>query len=102
MHIVGKLFLNFKCGCPNTYEAKQSIQFGRSNLAVAPEYIKNMHKIVLEDRKKRARDIADYLIKSESIVVTVSHEHLTQLFSLHSLNVVFSALYLFVNLKKPQ
>ena len=57
-----KWFADFKRGCTNTDDAERS---DCPNSAVVPENIKEVHKMVLADRKLKLRDIADTLEISE-------------------------------------
>ena len=72
--IVKKWFTDFKRGCADTDDAKRS---GRPNSAVLPENIKNVHKMVLADRKLRLREVADTLKISEGSVFTILRENLS-------------------------
>ncbi|XP_076641941.1 protein GVQW3-like [Halictus rubicundus] len=66
-------YAEFKRGRTSTDDAERS---GRRKSAVVPENIKNVHKIVLKDRKMKLREIADTLKISEGSVFTILHENL--------------------------
>lgn len=66
-------YAEFKRGRTSTVDAERS---GRPKSAVVPENIKNVHKIVLKDRKMKLREIADTLKISEGSVFTILHENL--------------------------
>ena len=66
-------YAEFKRGRTSTDDAERS---GRPKSAVVPENIKNVHKIVLKDRKMKLREIADTLKISEGSVFTTLHEKL--------------------------
>ena len=56
--MIERWFANFKRGHTNTNDAELS---GRPNLAIVPENIKKVHKIVLADRKLKLCEMADTL-----------------------------------------
>ena len=66
-------YAEFKRGRTSTDDTERS---GRPKLAVVPENIKNVHKIVLKDRKMKLRALADTLKISEGSVFTILHENL--------------------------
>ena len=71
--MVEKWFDDFERGRLNTDDAEGS---GRPNLAVVPENIKKVYKMVLADRKLKLREIDDTLKISEGSVFTILHENL--------------------------
>ena len=72
--MVEKWFADFKRGRTNTDDAKCS---GRPNSTVVPKNIKEIHKMVLADRKLKSYKIADTLKISEGSVFTILHEYLS-------------------------
>ncbi|KAF8785126.1 Protein GVQW3 like protein [Argiope bruennichi] len=68
-------YAEFKHGRTSTDDVERS---GRPQSAVVPKKIKkkNVHKIVLKDRKMKLREIADTLKISECSVFTLLHENL--------------------------
>ena len=66
-------YADFRRGRTNTDDAKRS---GRPKSVVVPENITKVHKIVLDDRKLKLREIADTLKVSEGRVFTILHESL--------------------------
>ena len=66
-------YAEFKHGRTSTDDTERS---DRPKSAVVPENIKNVHKIVLKDRKMKLREIADTLKISEGSVFTILHENL--------------------------
>jgi len=71
-------FAEFKRGRTDTNDAER---FGRPNEAVTPENIKKIHKIVLDDRKVKLRELADIVKISMERVGYILHEHLRKLCS---------------------
>lgn len=70
---VKKWYAEFKRGCTSTNDAKRP---GRPNEAVTDENIKKVHRIVLNDRKVKVREIADILKISTERVRYILHEYL--------------------------
>ena len=68
--MVKRWYADFKCGCTDTNDAECS---GYPNLA---ENTKNIHKLVLADRKLKLSKIAEELKISEGSVFTILHEYL--------------------------
>ena len=66
-------YAEFKRGRTNTDDTERS---GRPKSTVIPENITKIHKIVLDDRKLKLREIADTLKISECSVFTILHEFL--------------------------
>lgn len=66
-------FSEFKSGRTNTEDAERS---GRPIEATTPENIKKVHRIVLDDRKVKVREIADIVKISTERVRHILHEHL--------------------------
>ena len=66
-------YVEFKRGHTNTDDAER---FGRPTSAVVLENITKVHKIVLDDRKMKLREIAGTLKISEGSVFTILHESL--------------------------
>lgn len=71
---IKRWFADFKRGRRDTDDAERS---GRPNEAVTPENIKKIHKIVLNDRKVKLRELADIVKISKERVGFILHEHLT-------------------------
>jgi histone-lysine N-methyltransferase SETMAR len=71
---VEKWFAEFKRGRTDTDDAERS---GRPIEVVTPENIEKVHRIVLENRKVKLREIADTLKISEGSVHTILHERLS-------------------------
>ncbi|XP_018349932.1 PREDICTED: histone-lysine N-methyltransferase SETMAR-like [Trachymyrmex septentrionalis] len=67
-------YADFKRGRTDTDDAHRS---GRPNEAVVPEKIKQVHKLVLSDRKLKLDDIADIVKISKGSVFTILHDHLS-------------------------
>ncbi|XP_054737848.1 protein GVQW3-like [Anastrepha obliqua] len=67
-------YADFKRGRTDTNDAHRS---GRPNAAVVPEKIKQVHKLVLADRKLKLDDIADIVKISKGSVFTILHDHLS-------------------------
>ena len=84
--MVEKCFADFKRGRTNTDNAERS---GRPNSAIVPENIKNVHKMVLVDRKLKLREIADILKISEGSIFTILHEHLSIIKALFQIGTTF-------------
>lgn len=72
--MVEKWFADFKRGRTDTDDAERS---ARPIEVVTPKSIRKVHKIVLENRKVKLREIADTLKISEDSVHTILHEHLS-------------------------
>ena len=72
--MVKRWYADFKHGCIDTNNAECS---GCPNSAVVPENTKNLHKLILADRKLKLRVIAEELKISEDSVFTILHEHLS-------------------------
>lgn len=72
--MVEKWFADFKRGRTDTDDAGRS---GRPIEVVTPENNRKVHKIVLENRKVKLREIADTLKISEGSVHTILHQHLS-------------------------
>ena len=66
-------FSEFKQGRRNTSDATPS---GRPIEASIPENIKKIHRIVLNDRKVKVRELADMLKISAERMHHILHEHL--------------------------
>ena len=66
-------YAEFKRGRTNTDDAER---FGRPKSPVVPKKITKFHKIVLDDRKLKLREIVDTLKISECSVFTILHEFL--------------------------
>ena len=66
----------FKRGRTNTDDAERS---GRPKSAVVPENITKVHKIVLDDRKLKLREIVETSKITEGSVFTILHESLEML-----------------------
>ena len=69
---VKKWYADFKRGRTDTNDAERP---GRPNSAVVPENTKNLHKLVLADRKLKLGELAEDLKTSESSLFTILHEH---------------------------
>ena len=66
-------YAEFKRGRTNTDDGERT---GHPKLAVVPENMKKVHKIVLSDRKLKSHEIADTLKISEGNVFTILYESL--------------------------
>ena len=69
---IKRWFADFKCGRRDTDDAERKCP----NEAVTPENIKKIHKIVLNDRKVKLRELADIVEISKERVGFILHEHL--------------------------
>ena len=72
--MVKRWYADFKQSCTNTNDAECS---GCPNLAVVLENTKELHKLILADRKLKLHEIAEELKISEGSVFTILHEHLS-------------------------
>lgn len=70
---VKKWYAEFKQGRTSTDDAKRS---GRPNEAVTDENVKKVHRIVLDDRNVKVREIADIVKISTERVRHILHENL--------------------------
>lgn len=70
---VERWFAEFKCGRTRTDDAERC---GRPNEVVTPENVKNVHKIILENRKVKLQEVADTMKMSKGSIYTILHEHL--------------------------
>lgn len=71
--MVQKWIGEFKHGRTSTNDSERS---GRPKEVTIPKYIKQIHKMVLNDRRLKVREIADSLNMSEERARYILHEHL--------------------------
>lgn len=71
--MVEKWIAEFKCGRSSTNDAERS---GRPNVAVIPQNITKIHKMVMNDRKLKVHELADIVKISDGSVFTILHDYL--------------------------